>query len=437
MIDKARIELAYGKNSFTLRIPGSRVKVVQPESFSEDISGKILLEKAFDHPFESASLEEAVKGKNVCALVEDSTRGQPHREEIEAGARRLRGAHFVQYIITTGSHTPQVKGNWRIRDFIKEIASRCSLNYQVLIHNCEDRAKSVGTTSRGTEVKVDEKALEADLFFVTANMKTHYFAGYCNAVKNFLPGICAFQTIEDNHRLALEEEATFGRHPWHPDLNRRSNSVAEDMIEAMRLVIQGRPIYTLATIGGKEIHWAAFGKIEPVTRAGFAVVDKMSSFRVKPAKYVVVSPGGFPNDETLYTAQRGLDLIKNAILDGGEVLLIAACNGGEQGLAPSEKAKEFFYDSLAAEVPKKELLSQIKKEYRLFKQKAYKMAEIISRTDKIWLYSELDEEIVKRAHLYPTRNPQKVIDEWLSRDESAPIAFFKQANKLAIYRDVG
>ena len=437
MIDKARIKLAYGKNSFTLKIPGSRVKIVQPESFSEDIFGEILLEKAFDHPLESTFLKEAVRGKNVCALVEDSTRGQPHREEIEAGAKRLRGAHFVQYIITTGSHTPQVKGNLRIRDFIKESASRYSLNYQVLIHNCEGQAKNAGTTSRGTEVKVDKEALEADLFFVTANMKTHYFAGYCNAVKNFLPGICAFQAIEDNHRLALEEKATFGRHPWHPDPHRRSNPVAEDMIEAMRLITRGKPIYTLATIGGKEIHWAAFGKIKPVTQSGMMIIDKISSFRVKAAKYVVISPGGFPNDETLYTAQRGLDLIKNAILDGGEVLLIAACNGGEQGLAPSEKAKEFFYDSLAAEVPKKELPSQIKREYRLFKQKAYKMAEIISRTDKIWLYSELDEEIVKRAHLYPTRNPQKVMDNWLQQDKDAPIIVFRQANKLAIYRDVG
>jgi len=326
MVDKAIIELAYGKNSFTLKIPASRVEVVQPESFSKDISGKILLENAFDHPFESASLEEAVRGKNICALMEDSTRGQPHREEIEAGAKRLRGAHFVQYIITTGSHTPQVKGNWRIRDLIEKSASRYGLNHQVLIHDCENWTKSVGTTSRGIEVKVDEKALETDLFFVTANMKTHYFAGYCNAVKNFLPGICAFQTIEDNHRLALEEEATFGRHPWHPDSHRRSNPVAEDMIEAMRLIVRGKPVYTLATIGQKELCWAAFGKTEPVTRAGFAVVDEMSSFRVKAAKYVVVSPGGFPNDETLYSAQRGLDLVKSAIADGGEVLLIAACD---------------------------------------------------------------------------------------------------------------
>jgi len=65
------------------------------------------------------------------------------------------------------------------------------------------------------------------------------------------------------------------------------------------------------------------------------------------------------------------------------------------------------------------------------------MAEVISCTGKIWLYSELKEEVVKRAHLYPTRNPQKVIDNWLKEDSDSPITIFRQANKLAIYRDVG
>jgi len=151
------------------------------------------------------------------------------------------------------------------------------------------------------------------------------------------------------------------------------------MLEAMDLISQGRRVYTMATIGSKRLIWAAAGDVETVTREGIRVVDQTTSFYLKPSKYSIVSPGGYPDDETLYASQRGLDLVNNAILDKGEIIWLAACDGGHQGLAPSEKAKKFFYDSLTLDKSKDALAPEIKKNYRLFKQKAYKMARIIGR----------------------------------------------------------
>ena len=78
-------------------------------------------------------------------------------------------------------------------------------------------SRDVGRTSRGTQVLVNVLADEADVFLVVSDVKVHYFAGYSNPVKNFLPGISAFRTVEQNHSLALLEESTHGLHPWHPD----------------------------------------------------------------------------------------------------------------------------------------------------------------------------------------------------------------------------
>ena len=429
-----KVELPYGKNSLILDLPDNKVEIIEPKKLRETSSNTEIMENALEKPLAGSKLEDIVRDKKVCALVEDSTKGQPHWHQIEASAKRLKKAKHIQYIITTGSHDPEVEGNLKIARIIEESAKRYRLNHTILIHDCERPVAEVGTTSRGTKVEVNPELLKVEVFFVTSNMKNHYFAGYCNAIKNFLPGCCSFETIEANHRLALEMEASFGRHPWHYDPERRSNPVAEDMLEAMDLISQGRKVYTLATIGGKKLIWAAAGDAETVTREGLKVVDQTTSFYLKPRKYSIVSPGGYPDDETLYSSQRGLDLVNNAVLDKGEVLWLAACDGGHQGLAPSEKAKRFFYDSLTLDKSKAKLAPKIKKNYRLFTQKAYKMARVIGRVNRVWLYSKLDERTVQAAHLNPTKNPQKIIDQWIKDDPGEPILMFKHANKLAIYR---
>ena len=429
-----KVKLPYGKDSLILDLPDNKVEIIEPKKLRGTSSNTEILENALEKPLAGPKLGDMVRNKKVCALVEDSTKGQPHWHQIEASAKRLKKAKHIQYIITTGSHDPEVEGNLEIARIIEEIAKRYRLNHTILIHDCERPAAEVGTTSRGTKVEVDPELLKVEVFFVTSNMKNHYFAGYCNAIKNFLPGCCSFETIEANHRLALEMEASFGRHPWHYDPERRSNPVAEDMLEAMDLISQGRKVYTLATIGGKKLIWGAAGDAETVTREGLKVVDQTTSFHLKPRKYSIVSPGGYPDDETLYSSQRGLDLVNNAVLDKGEVLWLAACDGGHRGLAPSEKAKRFFYDSLTLDKSKDALAPEIKKNYRLFTQKAYKMARVIGRVNRVWLYSELDERTVQAAHLNPTKNPQKIIDQWIKDDPGEPILMFKHANKLAIYR---
>ena len=428
-----KIKLPYGKESILLELPEERTEIIKPKKLKESRSTNEILEKALNEPLDGKKLEEVVRGRRICALVADTTRKQPYKEQIEACAKRLKKANHIQYIITTGSHDPDDEGNFRIAQFIERSAKKYGLHYDILIHDCEKSTEEVGITARGTKVEVDKKALEADLFLVTANMKNHYFAGYSNVVKNFLPGCCSFRTIEMNHGLALKSEATCGRHPWHPDPERKTNPVAEDMLEAMHLIARDRPIYTLATIGAEKLIWAAAGAPETVTREGIKIIDETTSFKLWPQKYAIVSPGGYPYDKTLYAAQRGVSLTKDAVLDEGEILWLAACNGGYQGLGPAKKTKEFFYDPLTLDKPKNLLAEEVKKNYRLYKQKAYKMAHILGRVNKIWLYSNLNHNIVEAAHLYPVKNPQEVINQWIKGDSHEKILVFKQANRLAIY----
>jgi nickel-dependent lactate racemase len=394
----------------------------------EDIAGG--LKRALDEPV-SEPLESLSRGRDLCVLIEDDTRAEPHDEIIQALAARIREASSATFIVTTGSHDPGTRGNIRIMESIRSASRDTGLNLKgVHVNNCfSDDFVEVGTTSRGTRLMLNPAAIGADLYVVGADMKNHYFAGYSNALKDFLPGICAYESIEGNHSWALDPRSTFGVHPFHPDPSRRDNPLAIDMLEAQEMITGDAPVFALATVSSHEkLLWACAGDMRSVTTEGIRAVDESSSFTVKRTSHAIVSPGGYPQDESLYHAQRGLELTKNAINDGGSVLLLAQC---ENGLAPNQKARENFYDRLTR--PLDEVLDSISQEYELYSHKAYKFAEMMRRLRAIHIHSGLEVDIVEGAHFLGADDPQLVIDGWLEEDPGARIRVFDDANKIAVY----
>jgi nickel-dependent lactate racemase len=259
-------------------------------------------------------------------------------------------------------------------------------------------------------------------------MKTHYFAGYSNPIKNFVPGVCAFQTAEHNHSLALDANSTFGLHPWHNDPNRRNNPLAQDQLEAMQMIVKDRPVYVLGTISTSgKIQWARFAAAHTVTAEAFDRIDERNTHTVTPVPRLIVSPGGLPNDVTLYIAQRALELTRNAVTDNGEVLFLAACPDG----IGEQRTMENFYNRLVA--PIDEILKSIEAEYKLYSHKPYKFAQMIRRLRKIWMHSEISDNLIHAAHICPTHQPQNVIDNWLAEDPYTRITIVDGANKIALY----
>lgn len=427
----AKVQLRYGQGEVKLQIPDANLgEVIQPrkQQATKDVLGTI--RQALNNPV-GITFTETISNRRVCILIEDGTRAEPHEVIVDELARNLEPAKDLTFIITTGSHEPNSARNQEIIQAIHHSCHQYDLNkYRVITHDAlTSPCKLVGTTSRGTEVRVNEEVMDMEAFVVAADMKNHYFAGYSNVIKNFLPGLCDFAAIEANHSLALEPESTFGRHPFHPDTSRRTNPVAEDMLDAMKLIIKDRPGFMLGTVtSGPYILWAGSGAFEPVTTKGIRVIDESSSFTVPVTDHIIVTPGGFPQDESLYNAQRGLELTKNAVKDNGEVLLLAEC---PKGIAPTPKAQEFFYDYLIKPLP--EMMAAIKNRYRLYTHKSWKFGELIQRLQRIWLFTTLDQAQVETAHLHYTQNPQEIINSWIQNDASAVIHVFHDANKIAVH----
>ena len=423
-----KVDLHYGTGVVSLQVPDRNVQeVIRPWQGEQSQNTSASLRGIMGR--QGKAFQKEVAGKRVCVLVDDGTRDEPLADVLPRLCGLLRGTASVQFLICTGTHIADTPKNRQISREIEKMCRDAGLTLtRIHAHDCKaDKFIDVGQTSHGTKVLVNALADEADAYLVVSDVKVHYFAGYSNPVKNFVPGISAFRTVEQNHSLALLEESTHGSHPWHPDPNRRGNPLAADQVEGMELIARGRPIYALVMLSaGERLIWARFGPVREVSAESFAVTDERNIRDVAPASRLIVSPGGQSNDLDLYIAQRALELTRAAVTDGGEILFLAACPNGigePQTLAD-------FYNPLTARL--EEVIKSIQREYVLYSHKPYKFAVLIRRLRRIWMHTQIADDLVGAAHLHPTHDPQAVVDGWLAEQPDAKIIFVDGANKVAL-----
>jgi nickel-dependent lactate racemase len=427
---RMNVELHYGEGFVNLRIPdGNVAAVIRPWAQEAGADNAALVAEALA----CEAMEDFVRVtglKRLAVLVGDGSRDMPLGDIFEPLFGRLRGCAKILFVMCTGTHDADTPENRTICQRIEAAARKAGLKRcEIVVHDCQASALvEVGRTSRGTEVRYNRILDEADVFAVLSDVKFHYFAGYSNPIKNFVPGLCSYRTAEQNHSLALEARSTYGVHPWQADAARRDNPLAADQLEAMQLIVRGRPVYAMATISSSgRIQWARFGEAEAVSREAFTQSDQRNTHTVEATPRLIVSPGGLPNDVDLYISQRALELTQQAVADGGEVLFLSACPKG----IGHARTMENFYDRLVR--PLDEIFASIRGEYKLFSHKPYKFARMIRRLRRIWVYSQIPDEQLAAAHLYPTRDPQAVVDGWLREDPRTRITVVDGANKLALY----
>ena len=423
------IKLNYSTGSLSMEIPELNIsKFIKPDSESNFADNFSVISKAM----ESANREDfktAVANKKLCVITTDGSRDLPLADILPQLLKSLSNCKSISYVIATGTHNRNTPQNLEILETINKCNAESGFaKPNIHIHDCQkDSFILAGKTSRGTAVEYNRVIDDADVFLVLSDVKFHYFAGYSNPVKNFVPGICSYKTAEGNHSLALDERSSFGLHPLQNDPARRDNPLACDQLEAMKMIVGERNVWAFTTISTHgEIGWAKFDKIETAAASAFDIADKKNAKTVTPVDYLIVSPGGLPNDVDLYISQRALELTKSAVNDGGEILFLSACPEG----VGSERTKENFYNILIR--PLNEILAAKQDDYKLFSHKPYKFAQLISRLKHLWIYTNIPQEECKKMHLDPTNDPQKVVNDWLTKKPAAKILIVDGANKIAL-----
>jgi lactate racemase len=363
------------------------------------------IEQAISNPINSNNFKEFLQdAKNVLVIVNDATRPTPTEKVLDSIYEDLSKTNY-NFIIATGAHRGPTE-----EEFFQIFGSYYpKIKENIIVHDARksDEMVYLGDSSNGTPMHVHKAGASADKIIIISSVEPHYFAGYTGGRKSFLPGIAGFETIEKNHKLALNLAAKA--------LALDGNPVHEDMIDAIKTV--KADIFSIMTVLDKDhkIYATTAGHIHDSFMEATERANEVFAAPLKEKTDIVVSVVKFPQDIDLYQAQKGLENAKLALKKDGIIILVAQCRDGI--------GSETFANLLRSCDTAEATLEEIKKVYVLGYHKAGKIAEIDTWA-KIWAVTDIDPELLPDLFMTPFDSLQNALDEAIKqKGEDASVLF--------------
>ena len=398
-----KIEYSYSNELIELILPENlEIEIIQPNEVPQQNEKEVIQNSL------NEKLPMFLKGvKRLLIVVNDGTRATPTSKVIEEIYPQIKELD-VTFIVALGSHRKPTD-----EEFLT-IFGKFYETYKdnIVCHDADnDPMIKLGTTSRGTNVKVNKLVVENDKILIISSVEPHYFAGYTGGRKSILPGIAAYETIEQNHSLSLLPEARI--------LQLESNPVHEDMIEAARMVPIETWAYLLVIDKDHRVFSAEFNKTNEAFFKTIPDADKVYKVPVKQKADIVVGIIEPPLDSDLYQSHKGLENAKNAIKDDGIFILVSDCRKGI--------GKDNFFQLLSSCKSPDEVFAKIKLHYKLGYHKAAKLVDFI-QNHTLWMVSEIPKETIEKIFIHSFDSLQTALNEAIKvKGKEASILFIRDA----------
>jgi nickel-dependent lactate racemase len=317
-----RVRLDYGVDGLEVDLPHDRVTIIEPVFRPAVADPHAALTAALSAPLGRLPLRELVRrGQTVAISVCDITRAQPRREMLEALFAQMPDipAPDITILIATGTHRTNTPAELE-HMLGAEIVGR----YRVLNHDSRDRASLdfVGRTTTGVPVYLNRAWMNADVRITTGFVEPHFFAGFSGGPKMVAPGLAGLETVlvlHDARRIG-HSKATWGiteGNPIHDDVREIARMVGVDF--SVDVTLNREQKITAVFAGDLFLeHRAA---CEAATRDAMRVVDA-------PFDVVLTSNSGFPLDQNLYQAVKGMSAAAKVVKPGGTIVCAAECCDG-------------------------------------------------------------------------------------------------------------
>jgi nickel-dependent lactate racemase len=333
----AKVDFFYGNGTLPLDIPDSRLNGIllsRAHSFKPDGSERDIVRRALENPIATPRLSELAKGKkNIVLLASDHTRPVPSKiifpllaEEIARGNPNAQ----ITILVSTGCHRATSKTELENK-FGKEICN----TYPILIHDCDtSEVVRVGVLPSGAELLINKTAIDADLLIAEGFIEPHFFAGFSGGRKSVFPGVTNRMSVMANHCSAFIDD------PHSRTGILEGNPIHIDMVDATR---QAKLAFILNVVvdSDKRIINAFAGHYDKAHLAGAAFVNDLAGVKALPADIVITTNGGYPLDQNLYQAVKGMTAAEPTCKKGGVIIIAAKCEDGHGG--------EVFYETFKNE----------------------------------------------------------------------------------------
>ena len=406
-----RVQLQYGAGRMEVDIPSSAVTVLEP-AFIEGLPDEAAaFREAVRKPLGSRPMRELVRpGDRLALVIPDITRPLVTGRLLGWVLEELSHipARMITIINGTGSHRVNTPGELRAM-----VGGGILENYRVVNHSAHDPSTLVpaGMSPDGHRVLMNREYVEADRRIVLGFIEPHFMAGFSGGYKGVFPALADIESIMHYHRASVigDPRSTWGRLEGNP---------TQEQIRANGSLLPVDFCINVTQNRDRRITGFFCGDVLAAHHKGceFARSTAMAAFE-HPFPIVVTTNGGYPLDQSLYQAVKGMSAAAQIVSEGGFILAAAECRDGFPAHGNFRKLM------LEHESPEAILRTILAPGFSLYDQWEAQLLGIILMKARVGLHSMIPAEDVRQAHLEPVADVAARLQDELARTGGgAPVA---------------
>lgn len=389
------VKFPYGREYVSHVFPKERFLgelVPQTHQYRPAASQEELVRESLEAPIGSPRLSRLAQGKqNVVLIASDHTRPVPSKvilPQMLAEIRRGNPRAAVTILVATGCHRDTTR-----EELVEKFGEAVVSGETIAIHNC-DTSDFVhcGTLPSGGALHLNRRAAEADLLVAEGFIEPHFFAGFSGGRKSVLPGVANRESVLYNHN------AQFIDHPCARTGILDGNPIHQDMVYAARAARLAF-ICNVVINPHKEVIFSVAGDFDQAHRAGCRFLLEHCRIPATPADIVVTTNGGYPLDQNIYQAVKGMTAAEAMVRDNGVIIILAKSNDGHGG--------EEFFKTFAREKDLPRMMQRFretpKAETRVDQWQSQIFARVLQKARVIYI-SDAPDEMVREMHMLPAHS---------------------------------
>jgi lactate racemase len=414
--------LQYGRGDLTVQITSSDVTVLRPKHESGLPDEAAAFREAVRRPIDSAPLKEVVGATDrVAVVIPDITRPLPSDRLLPWLFEELSHVPPEKFTIVngTGSHRPNTE-----EELVGMVGREVASDYRVVNHNAQDPSTLAfaGRSPEGRDVYMNREYVEADRRIVLGFIEPHFMAGFSGGYKGVFPAVADIDSIMHYHRAAVigHPRSTWGVLEDNP---------TQDQIRANGSLLSVDFLINVTINQAKEITGFFCGEVLAAHERG-CEANKASVMVACEREYpiVVTTNGGYPLDQNLYQAVKGMSAAYQIVSEGGLIVSASRCNDGFPDHGNFRKML------LEHSSPEEMLETIYSPGFSMFDQWQVQLFALILQRARVALYSEIPPDDVRRVHLEPITDITATISEELERiGQNAPVAVLPEGPMTVPY----
>jgi nickel-dependent lactate racemase len=396
------VSLAYGRGRLAVEVPEHAV-VIRPEELPGLPDERAAFDQAVRVPIGAAPLRELARpGDTVAIVIADITRPSPSERLVPWIMAELGHVPRENVVIVngTGSHRANTRD-----ELVQMLGREVVDTVRVVNHDAFDDATltHLGRTSYGGDIWLNNDYLRADLRIATGFVEPHFFAGFSGGPKGVVPGVAGIKTIMHLHNAEMigDPRSTWARLEGNPVQGEIREAVALAPPHFMvNVAINSRREITALWAG----HYIEAHQVACRFVAAHATRAVENAFDI-----VITTNSGYPLDQNLYQAVKGMSAAARIVRPGGAIVAAAECS---DGLPDHGNFKEL----LRMRATPHDLLEMIEAPgFALYDQWQAQSQALVQRKAEVYLYSSLDPATVRAAMIEPAASIEGALALLLDR----------------------